>query len=354
MSDPLVSICIPTYNRAEGLRRTLAAIRGWTYGRLEVLVSDNGSTDHTERVGREAEAADPRVRYVGHPDGLGLYGNHNFCSENTTGDFLSIIHDHDQHDSTLVNRLAGFLDEHPDVGVVSGDWAVIDEAGHTIGGRDHPGPDVRPGLAYIEQTLRSGRSFIGLPGAMIRRKALGNIRFNERGPIGFKDFAVWCQIAEEWAVGHVPVRLSQWRLEQTSLSARKIVSMADDYWQVCDEYCAGYLERHPGEAARVGRWRRWIRQYLFWALAYEVALYCRSLASPGARAKSPTMFEAQGYQLSQDEFESARRQLRTYRTGALQGAALLGIEWLLDKHVTRPLAWATYHHTAVRNVLGLR
>lgn len=130
--------------------------------------------------------------------------------------------------------------------------------------------------------------------------------------------------------------------------------MADDYRQACDEYCDGYLTRHPAEVRRVHRWRRWIRQYLFWALAYEVALYCRSLASPGARAKSPTMFEAQGYQLSEDEFKSARQQLREYQTGALQRAACLGIEGLLWLRVTRPLAWATYHHTAVRHVLGLR
>lgn len=59
--SPLLSVVIPTYNRAERLRITLASVLNQTFEDFEVLVMDDGSTDATrdavERFG------DPRVRY---------------------------------------------------------------------------------------------------------------------------------------------------------------------------------------------------------------------------------------------------------------------------------------------------
>ena len=50
-TQPLVSIGIPTYDRPEGLRRTLAVRNGQTYANLEIIVSDNASPgDETEQV----------------------------------------------------------------------------------------------------------------------------------------------------------------------------------------------------------------------------------------------------------------------------------------------------------------
>ena len=350
-TEPLVTIGIPTHNRADDLRHTLEAIRRWDYERLEVLVSDNASPDHTERVAREAAAADGRVRYVRHPKSLGLYGNHNFCIEASRGELLCFVHDHDEHDPSMVSGYVRFLQEHPRVGAVSSDWELIDEAGRSLGLRVHAVPPVTPGLAYIEQTIKSGRSSIGIPGAMVRRQALDGVRFDERGHIGFGDFVVWCRVAERWDIGHLSQRLWRWRQHPKSQSARTIVSLARDYDDNLNAYCDGYLSRHPDQARRVAGWRQWIRQYLFWALAYEVGLASRAGAAPAA---SPTLFEILGYRLTDEQFHQTLDQLRAYRTGVLQQAAWLGIEGLVRLRLTRPLAWATYHYTTVRSVLGLR
>ena len=65
MKLPLVSIGMPTYNRADLFREALALARAQDYPNLEIIVSDNHSTDDTERVAREVVAVDPRVRYGG-------------------------------------------------------------------------------------------------------------------------------------------------------------------------------------------------------------------------------------------------------------------------------------------------
>jgi glycosyltransferase involved in cell wall biosynthesis len=64
IDQPFVSVGIPTYNRPEGLRRTLECITQQTYGNLEIIVSDNGSPGReTEVVVREFRDKDSRIQY---------------------------------------------------------------------------------------------------------------------------------------------------------------------------------------------------------------------------------------------------------------------------------------------------
>lgn len=52
-NQPLVSICIPTYNNARCLRESLDAIVNETYSNREIIVSDNASTDDTKEIADE-------------------------------------------------------------------------------------------------------------------------------------------------------------------------------------------------------------------------------------------------------------------------------------------------------------
>ncbi len=59
---PLVTIAIPTYNRADGyLKQALQSAVNQTYKNIEIVVSDNCSPDNTEAVVRSY--TDPRIRY---------------------------------------------------------------------------------------------------------------------------------------------------------------------------------------------------------------------------------------------------------------------------------------------------
>jgi glycosyltransferase involved in cell wall biosynthesis len=55
MSDPLFSIVIPTYNRADVLKRCLNSLVNQTFNKFEVIICDDGSNDHTSNVIKEFE-----------------------------------------------------------------------------------------------------------------------------------------------------------------------------------------------------------------------------------------------------------------------------------------------------------
>jgi glycosyltransferase involved in cell wall biosynthesis len=85
---PLVSVGVPVYNGANYLREALASLVGQTWADLEIVVSDNASTDNTEDIVREFATADPRVRYHRQSVNLGAAGNYNFTLEHATGAFF--------------------------------------------------------------------------------------------------------------------------------------------------------------------------------------------------------------------------------------------------------------------------
>jgi glycosyltransferase involved in cell wall biosynthesis len=353
MSQPLVSICVPTYNRSQDLKTGLESIRAQTYEPLEILISDNGSTDETETICRAAAQRDPRIRYFRQPRNIGLYQNHNFCIDRSQGEFLCFFHDHDTRSPRLTRTYADFLVEHPKVGVVCSDWDVVDETGQSLGSRRYNVKPVTPGLEFINETFRTGRSSIGAPGAMIRRTALGQTRFDETGPIGFGDFLVWFKIAERFSIGHVGESLWGWRQDRNSQSARTIESMAQDYAQNLGRYCDDHLRRFPEHTGQVKQWRQDIGRYLFWALAYEVGLYFRKSRSPGSAKHPLTIFEILDYRLSPEGFENTLGQLRRYKSGLLEHLAYGLIRASITLKATQPLVWATCNTNRFRKWLRL-
>ena len=133
VTAPLVSLCVPTRNRARSLRQSLKSICGQDYSSIEILISDNCSEDDTEQVCREWMARDSRIRYVRHDRNIGLHGNHNFCFDEARGAFICICHDHDTRDAHIVSEYVSFLTQHPRVGIVCSDWDLIDDDDRRIG-----------------------------------------------------------------------------------------------------------------------------------------------------------------------------------------------------------------------------
>ena len=73
--SPRVSIGLPVHNGENHLADALESLLAQSYENLELVVSDNGSTDRTEEICRTYAAADPRIRYFRNEQNLGLDGH---------------------------------------------------------------------------------------------------------------------------------------------------------------------------------------------------------------------------------------------------------------------------------------
>jgi glycosyltransferase involved in cell wall biosynthesis len=77
-SKPLFTVIIPTKDRADYLHHTLRTCSNQEYENLEIIVSDDGSSDNTEAVALEAARKDTRIKYIT-PGSVGMRDNFEFA-----------------------------------------------------------------------------------------------------------------------------------------------------------------------------------------------------------------------------------------------------------------------------------
>ncbi len=99
-----VTIGIPTINRSKLALRAIRSALAQTYTDVEVIVSDDASTDDT--VPRVREVQDTRLVLFEQKQRLGLVGNFDFCLKNATGEFFLLLGDDDVLLPTAIERLS--------------------------------------------------------------------------------------------------------------------------------------------------------------------------------------------------------------------------------------------------------
>jgi glycosyltransferase involved in cell wall biosynthesis len=130
----LVSVGIPTYNRCDRLRSAVRSVLDQDYPDLEIIISDNASTDGTESyVAALIEQHPDRVRYLRNDENLGPLENFNRVRAACTGEFVMWLGDDDRLSPTFVSTCVGLLDEHPDAVLAAGLVRYVDADGLDVG-----------------------------------------------------------------------------------------------------------------------------------------------------------------------------------------------------------------------------
>ena len=131
-NQPLVTIAIPTYNRADNyFPWALRSALSQTYSNIEIIVSDNCSTDGTQAL--VTAIKDPRIRYFRHDPGIGQKNNYNFCFGQAKGSYVLLLHDDDVIDDDFVWSCMHAAGRTAGVGIVRTGMRTIDAAGDIIG-----------------------------------------------------------------------------------------------------------------------------------------------------------------------------------------------------------------------------
>jgi hypothetical protein len=106
-SDPAITVIIPTRERADVLRKALATIAAQDYERLEILVSDNCSSDETAEVVRGF--GDARIRYLNTGRRLSMAHNWEFALSHVREGWVTILGDDDGLAPGTLRRVAELI-----------------------------------------------------------------------------------------------------------------------------------------------------------------------------------------------------------------------------------------------------
>ncbi len=127
----LVSVIVPTFNRAYCLARTLDSALAQTHADLEVLVVDDGSTDETRSLIQTRYADEPRVRYL-HQENRGVAAARNHGIGMSRGDFVALLDSDDVWKPWKIELQLCCLMQFPELGMVWTDMEAIDPSGQVF------------------------------------------------------------------------------------------------------------------------------------------------------------------------------------------------------------------------------
>ena len=87
-NGPLVSIGMPVYNGEPFVRQAIDSVLAQTYQNLEIIISDNASTDGTIEICQQYAAKDQRIKYFRNPVNFGVYANFRRVMALATGEYF--------------------------------------------------------------------------------------------------------------------------------------------------------------------------------------------------------------------------------------------------------------------------
>jgi glycosyltransferase involved in cell wall biosynthesis len=130
---PRVSVGIPVYNGERYVAQSIESILSQTFGDFELIISDNASTDATERICKEYAAKDGRVRYYRSEQNRGASWNHNRVVELARAEFFRWQCHDDYAAPTLIERCLAVVEGDPAVVLCYPQFVRVDKEGGQLG-----------------------------------------------------------------------------------------------------------------------------------------------------------------------------------------------------------------------------
>jgi len=240
-SKKLVSICLPTFNSGRFLRTCLDSIVSQTYSNMEVIISDNASTDSTVDIIQEY------VNQYGfklnqNPKNLGMGGNFNRLISLVRGKYIAIYHADDVYDKSIVEASVKFLNDNESVGLVGTMGSVVNSEGtylYDFQLHEEIRRMNKTIYTFDDALLCAIRNCFITPSIMVRMRAYQELGgFDQPKYKSACDYEMWLRIATKYKVAVIDEKLINYRIHENQVSeheVRKNVEVPDIVW-VLKEY----------------------------------------------------------------------------------------------------------------------
>lgn len=245
-SAPVATVIVTAYNQERFIGAALRSVLTQSCASLQCIVVDDGSTDGTRAAALAAAAGDPRVQVLTQPNaGPSAARNHGYRRAHPAAAYLVFLDGDDRLAPDFITALSAHLDRHPDVGLVTCAYVVMDDAGELHG----PGRRTRyaPGRGGFPRALPTGEietpfeAFYCATGqgpfAVLRRSVFARTGGYDEGFWPHEDTDLFCQMAWLARAHHLELPLywkrehggSILRTESAAATARFAAFRADAY-----------------------------------------------------------------------------------------------------------------------------
>ncbi|OQW95893.1 MAG: hypothetical protein BWK79_00835 [Beggiatoa sp. IS2] len=197
MTNPLVSVVIPTKNRHHLINTAITSVLQQTYSNIEIIVVDDGSDEPLK-----LDITDSRVKCLRLEPSRGSSAARNVGLRAAQGEFLSLLDDDDYYYPDKTEKQLNYLQTHPEVDLVFSRVLVVEDTGKShIYLNDH----------YVHETFRNFCYFnvIHNNATLFHRRVIEKVLFDERIS-KYNDMQFHLAISLVFAVHYLPLTVGVW------------------------------------------------------------------------------------------------------------------------------------------------
>jgi len=255
---PMVSVILPTYNRATSLGRAIKSVLMQTYPHFELVVVDDGSTDDTRDV--VAGFHDDRIRYLRFEQNSGAPEARNAGILKSGGDYLAFQDSDDEWmPEKLQKQMRVFCDARLEAGVVYTDMYRLDRDGKE---QYWHSPEVTRSRLINPDNLDYQTMDLGIVTALIKRECFDRVGLFRRFP-RFEDLELFNRMLEIYEFFHIKEPLVKYSETQgvssddynTFLARKILLQMNERYLQEHPPFLANQYFLMGRSLQKSGRWR---------------------------------------------------------------------------------------------------
>ena len=255
-TNPLVSVCIPTYNNADFIGQTIESILAQTYKNIEILIGDNVSSDSTEEIINTFIKRDTRIKYFKNKKNLMYFGNCNNLIKKAKGKYIAIFHSDDVYNKDIIHKQVKFLEDNVKFAGVFSQRNLIDDNNNPIkcplldfelknGGVIDVDLDF-----YISEMLVKDNYILVCPTSMVRRSVY--IELGGYSEVDYiEDQTMWVKILENYKLAILNERLMSRRIHKNQGIVK---SLERDKLSVHLQFYEEYFNRHPELKIKYGKY----------------------------------------------------------------------------------------------------
>lgn len=247
-SSPLVSILVITYNQESLAYEAVRSCIEQDYENLEVIVSDDGSTDRTVAMLAELRDRNPgRVKLLANPVNRGITRNCNTGLAHCRGELIAFMGGDDVLYPNKISTQVRVFQRNPDLVMCYHPCHLL-SAGGVTGVVGHRRKDLVRN--FHEMIAKYGAEIPG-PVAMVARRAIPARGFDEALPVA-SDWKLYIDVCAKGEIERIDEVLSAYRRHEGNVG-RKVHTFADDFLRTVDLIKAHYADdRRAHEAADRG------------------------------------------------------------------------------------------------------
>jgi len=209
---PIVSVVIPTRDRAEVLRIAVSSVLAQTFRDLEIVVVDDASRDATAEILRGF--CDARLRVLRQPEPRGASVARNLGIRHAGTPYVAFLDDDDEWLPEKLEAQVRLLDHaSPEVGLVYTGYLVLERSSGRVTTQMVPSKD-----GDLSRALMVGNCLGGTSSVLIRRQCLDEVGLFDEDLPSFQDYDLWIRIARRYRIAHVAKPLMKYYLHDHKIS----------------------------------------------------------------------------------------------------------------------------------------